>query len=404
MDELVDLALFPPPWLTYPESLKLFSELSAAGGQARFVGGCVRDALLGLVNDDLDICTDLPPETVLDVLTSAGLKVIPTGLKHGTVTALIGDHKFEITTLRVDVQTFGRHATVAYTKSWVDDAARRDFTINALSMEISGTLYDYFDGLSDLKNGVVQFIGDAHNRIEEDYLRVLRFFRFFGRYGVDAPNARSLNACKDASDKLGKLSAERVSREILQILGAADPIKALTQMRLTGVLKALFDDEVSLNTLDAMLGLPVASDSLTRLSALLDGDPKRAIKISKKLRLSAKADRRLKLMCGDIMPPEINELAQKSQLYKLRAQTFKDRVLLGWSQRPGDTQFAAYLTLADRWEIPECPVAGKDLLKIGIAAGPELGLTLRRLEEVWIASGFALNQDDLLSEMPSNNA
>ncbi|MBL4740681.1 MAG: CCA tRNA nucleotidyltransferase [Sneathiella sp.] len=399
MRKLVDLTTFPPPWLSYPESLTLFSELELAGGQTRFVGGCVRDALLGQVSDDLDVCTDLPPETVLDILSKAGLKVIPTGLKHGTVTALIGEHKYEITTLRVDVQSFGRHADVAFTKSWLEDAARRDFTINALYMEISGALHDYHGGMSDLENGIVQFIGDADIRIKEDYLRVLRFFRFYGRYGTGAPDSRSFGACANASDKLGDLSAERISRELLQVLGATDPIKALAQMQNAGILNALLIDEISLSTLEEMLKLPIVTDPVNRLSALLGGRVELVKKISRKLRLSAKAEKRLVLMCRECVPPDLNLLAQKSRLYKMGAQAFKDQVLLSWSQRPEGNGFVAYIELADSWAIPQCPVSGKDLLKIGIVAGPGLGIILKQIEEVWIESDFTISQSDLLSQV-----
>jgi len=402
--KLVDLITSPPPWLSYPESLTLFSELELAGGQARFVGGCVRDALLGQVSDDLDVCTDLPPETVLEVLSNAGLKVIPTGLKHGTVTALIGEHKYEITTLRVDVQSFGRHADVAFTKSWLEDAARRDFTVNALYMEISGTLHDYYGGMSDLEKGIIQFIGDADTRIEEDYLRVLRFFRFYGRYGQGAPDVRSFKACADAYDKLGDLSAERISRELLQVLGASDPIKALSQMQRAGILRAVINDEVSLNSLEGMLKLPIASDPINRLSAFLGGRAELAKKSSKKFRLSAKADKRLALMCREYIPPDLNILGQKSRLYKLGAQAFKDQVLLSWSMHPAESRFSDYLELIEEWTIPHCPVSGKDLLKIGITAGPDLGVILKQIEEVWIKSDFTLSQSDLLSQMVSGNS
>lgn len=404
MRVLADLALTPPPWLTYPESIRLFSELEAAGGQARFVGGCVRDALLGHISDDLDVCTDLSPETVLAVLTEAGLKVIPTGLKHGTVTAFLGGHKYEITTLRVDVKSFGRHAEVAFTDSWRDDAARRDFTINALYLEISGELHDYYDGVSDLAEGMIQFIGDANKRIEEDYLRVLRFFRFFGRYGIGVPDERSLSACQHAAGKLNGLSAERISKEVLQILGSSDPLKVLLQMQNTGILDALFGRKIVLSLLQGMLSLPLDCDPINRLAALLEGDITFAKATSKALRLSARTEKRLVYMCGEFLSPHLTLHEQKVELYKLGLEIFRDRVFLSWASNPENTAYSDYLNFADSWVIPQYPVTGKDLLEKGFQAGAGLGVILRELETEWINSDFNLSREELLKKVTSSNS
>lgn len=388
----------PPAWLSYPESIQLFNEIEKSGGQCRFVGGCVRDALMGSISDDLDICTDLTPESVLENLGSAGIRVIPTGLKHGTVTALMGDHKFEITTLRRDIKTYGRHADVSFTKSWEEDASRRDFTINALYADLSGKLFDYFGGQDDLAAGNVRFIGDAGERIKEDRLRVLRFFRFFARFGKGEANVDALNACKNSADQLQLLSGERVSKELFLILSHASPLKALELMRETGVLAALLNQTISLDLLKGLLKLPVPTEPINRLAVLISRDRQETLHVSQDLRLSAKAQDRLLKLCVPPMLDTISTHEQKESLYGNGIASYKDQLLMSWSYKPDSKEFRKYWALAEEWGIPTCPVLGRDLLDHGMSPGPEIGATLKKLEKIWIDSDFSLNREQLLAQ------
>ncbi|MBL4907019.1 MAG: CCA tRNA nucleotidyltransferase [Sneathiella sp.] len=395
--ELCDLVQTPPPWISYPETRRLFSEVEKADGKCRFVGGCVRDALLGNTSDDLDICTDLLPEKILETLEPAGIKVVPTGIKHGTVTAFMGKRKFEITTLRTDTKTYGRHADVSYTKNWETDAARRDFTINALSMDLSGELYDFFSGVEDLAAGRVRFIGEADDRIEEDRLRVLRFFRFFSRYGKGDPDKDALAACEKAASTLDILSAERVSKELFLLLEHPAPLKSLNLMKNTGILSALFNQKITLDLVTNMLALPVQTMPINRLGALLQGKIDWAVDFAQDLRLSAKAKERLVSMCEEIFSSELSKHEQKERLYRHGKQMFEDQVLMSWAGDPARLNYQKYLELADRWAIPQFPVLGRDLLDLGMKPGPDLGLQLKKLETQWIGSGFSLNKTQLLA-------
>src|SRR5215510_13136350 len=223
--------LDPQPWMIAAETVAVMAALSSAGGEARFVGGCVRDALLGRPVTDVDIATHEPPERVMNLLSRAGIKAVPTGIKHGTVTAVIGRKHFEITTLRRDVETYGRHARVEYTNDWAADAARRDFTMNALFCSLDGTIYDPFGGLADLREHRVRFVGDAEARIREDVLRLLRFFRFYAHYGAPPPDAAALAACRALAPLLPTLSGERVCGETLKLLLAPEPASVFATMR-----------------------------------------------------------------------------------------------------------------------------------------------------------------------------
>jgi poly(A) polymerase len=398
---LIDLSENPPIWLTYPQTEKLFVALSREGGRARFVGGCVRDALMGGVSDDLDICTNLVPEKVMQVLGNAGFRVIPTGLKHGTVTALMDGIKFELTTLRIDVETFGRHADVSFTENFKEDAARRDFTFNALAVDETGQLFDYFGGLKDLELGLVRFIGNASTRIEEDRLRVLRYFRFYGRFGAGAGDAQALEACTKAASKLGELSKERITSEMMQILASADPVKALSLMSDAGVLLELIAGDASLARLERLLSLPPESDAVLRLAALYGADPKWAADLPNYMRLPAKTEERLLNLSHIALPALTNSHEQHLAVYQLGKDVFMDRLMLDWAEDLSNSKWAKIWDEVDRWTVPKMPVQGRDLIACGFKGGPELGVVLVRLEEKWVESDFTLTQAELLVGLSS---
>lgn len=402
--ELCDFSKNVPSWISYPETVQLFAVIEAAGGSCRFVGGCVRDALLGQISDDLDVCTDLRPEKVLETLTNADIKVIPTGLKHGTVTAFIGKRKFEITTLRNDIKNYGRHADVSFTTNWRDDAARRDFTINAMSVDGSGNVHDFFSGKEDLASGIVRFIGNADERIEEDRLRVLRFFRFYSLYGKGNPDKKAIEACRKSAQNLSLLSAERISKELLLLLGHTNPLKSLSLMQETGVLDALLGYEISLGQLEGLLSLQVFSEPINRLGAILEGKQDRANQIANELRLSARQKKRLISMCDASVAVELSIHQQKKRIFETGKQVFKDQVLLSWARSPNTIEFQDFLDVADIWNIPGFPISGQDLLSRGMDAGPEVGTELKRLQLIWIESDYKMTKDQLLKNNRSFDA
>ncbi len=389
----------PPEWLSYPETAQLFSAIQEANGECRFVGGCVRDALLGILSDDLDICTNMRPEAVLNCLEKAGFRVIPTGMAHGTVTAVLNKRAFEITTLRVDVKTDGRHADVSFTQSWQEDAARRDFTFNALFLGQDGTLYDFFSGLQDLERGIVRFIGEPAERIQEDYLRILRYFRFLARFGQSGQSSSAEEAIVLKKGGLAQLSAERISKELLLLLKVPNPVAAVEMMDRLGVFEVLFERDVSVSLLSTMIMLNFHSDELNRLSGLIKGDEQYARQVARKLRLSSRTENRLIRSCQDRLKPSLNRQEQKKALYFAGKQTFEDRALLNWARDPAAVAYADYLKLAEEWPIPEFPVNGKDLIDRGILPGPEMGAQLKKMEIQWTDSDFKLDREALLEQL-----
>jgi len=396
---LCDLKKTPPRWMSCPESHLLFSSLRKAGGEGRFVGGCVRDALLGEISDDIDICTNLTPEVVMSALSSANIRVIPTGLKHGTVTAIIGEYKYEITTLRVDVETDGRHATVSFTENWREDAARRDFTINALYLTEQGELHDYFGGQQDLQSGVVRFIGDADARIEEDRLRVLRYFRFFARFGEGLPDDNAVKACSKAAFQLGQLSKERITQEFMRLLETERSLEAILLMAKTDVLGSILPGEISSKCYENLISLSVGSDVMQRLSVLFKGNKDWAKNIPTYLRLSRRTEKRLQAMCAEDLPLTLSLAGQRASVYQLGVETFMDRLLLAWSKGAEDEICLQYLDLAKNWEIPTFPVSGRDLIDKGHQPGKMLGELLAKLDAIWIESDFQMTKRDLLARL-----
>ena len=344
---------------------RLFAALPAA----RLVGGCVRDTLAGEPSADIDLATPDPPDAIIRALDAAGLRAIPTGLDHGTVTALVDGRGFEITTLRRDVVTDGRHAQVAWTDDWQEDAARRDFTINAMSMTQDGTLYDYFGGAADLAARRVRFVGDAAARVAEDYLRVLRYFRFQARYGGE-PDGAALSAVASGIDGLATLSAERIWSELKRILAAPDPMPAVRLMERLGVLAAIVPEGADPGRLD---GLP--PDPMLRMAGLLTGDP---ASFARRLKLSlAEADWLLALRGS---PPPADEKALRQALADTPADVLEGR---SWLAGQPD---AIRARLA-RIERPVFPLEGRDALALGVAPGPQVGALLREVRAWWWNGG-----------------
>ena len=377
------------------EAESVVAALGAGGVAVLFVGGCVRDTLLDRPVRDIDIATPDPPETVLAKLTAAGIRAIPTGIAHGTVTAIAGGRHFEITTLRVDVQTDGRHAQVAFTDDWAADAERRDFTMNALFLAPDGALYDPVGGLADVSAGRVRFVGDPATRIAEDYLRVLRFFRFLAHYGPrgdqGAPDPAGLAACAEAADRLAGLSAERVAGELFRLLGAPDPVPALGWMAKAGVLAAVLPEATALPRLAGLIRVAPEADPVLRWAALVAGDRAVLAAMAGRLRLSNTDRARIVEAAasdGPAIDPAANAVARRRLLYRLGTERYRDRVLLAREAEPENDAFAAWLDLAARWAPPVLPLRGADLVAAGVAPGPEVGRLLRRIEGWWIDQDF----------------
>jgi poly(A) polymerase len=370
----------------------------AALGEARFVGGCVRDALLGRAVGDIDIATPLTPEAVIRRLQSAGIKVVPTGLAHGTVTAVAAPRHFEITTLRRDVETFGRHARVAFTDDWAADAARRDFTMNALFLDGGGGVFDPVSGLADLRAGRVRFVGDPETRIREDVLRILRFYRFFAHYGQGAADAPGRAACRALASLLPTLSGERVAAETLKLLAAPDPLPALQLMAEDGVLAVLYPEARRLDRLAALLPLEPVPGPLRRLGALLAGDP---AALAERLRLSNEERDRLAALASPPWPVDLTAgaTAQRRALHHLGAPLYRDLVLLRAAERGEGGLAPPLLARADAWQPRRFPLKGRDVTARGVPAGPRVGRLLQELEAWWEAGDFRADRAACLAEL-----
>jgi poly(A) polymerase len=364
---------------------ELCTALGAEQGEARFVGGSVRDSLIGIGVKDLDIATLHDPEEVIRRVKGAGLRAVPTGIEHGTITAVLDHWPIEITTLRRDVSTDGRRATVAFGTDWQEDAARRDFTMNALYADpLDGQLYDYFGGLADLAERRVRFIGDPDQRISEDHLRILRYFRFTARFGTLDRTSADYAACVNRATSLMALSRERIADELLRLLTLPDPSTVVTAMEADGlftpVLPEIGADGVSkLRALvDAEKAAGITPDGLRRLAALLPEDEAIADQIGARLRLSNKARRRLRLAAAPT-----NAATPEGLAYSVGNESAIDLILLG---RSTFSPIAA-TSLID-WTAPRLPLSGGDLIAMGLTAGPVVARTLQALERAWVAEGF----------------
>jgi poly(A) polymerase len=417
-------ALGLQPWMSAPETQRVIAALAAKGAELRFVGGCVRDALLGRPIQDIDIATHDPPETVMALLEAAGIRAIPTGIAHGTVTAVVGKAHFEITTLRRDVETDGRHAKVAFTDDWREDAARRDLTINAIFATPEGALYDPFGGLADLRAGRIRFVGDPETRIREDHLRLLRYFRFYAHYGKHPPDAAALAACRALAPLLSSLSGERIAAESFKLLAAPEPASVLAAMREAGILAHFLPEAASgpgIETLRALVTIegPIAfegggsgSGSLRRLAALLDpaqGEAQ-ALDLARRWHLSAAERDRLAglIVAEPALEREMTAKERRRLLHRLGAESFRDRVLLAWARevarrgtfdRRAVEAWREHLDAARGWRPVELPVRGQDLLELGLAPGPELGRLLAAVEQWWIDEDFAPDRAACLAKL-----
>ncbi len=371
----------------------MVAALTREGAVVRFCGGAVRDALIGVEVADIDLATPDPPETVTRLAAEAGLTTRPTGIEHGTVTVVADRRPFEVTTLRRDVETFGRRARVAFTDDWRADAARRDFTINALYADPDGRLHDYFEGATDLAAGRVRFIGDATQRIHEDALRILRFFRFHARFGKGAPDAESLAACRALASLADALSGERIRQELFRLLIGPRAHYAATLMAEAGVLAVVLPSATRLDRLGRLAALESAPDPLRRLGALLaHGSDETAAK----LRLSNAETRRLIEMCPPLtLAPDVDARSRRRLLYAHEVTRVRDSAWLALAES-GDDRFRTWIEDAGSWQRPKLPVSGEDARRLGLVAGPPLGAALRRVEDEWIASDFALDRDACL--------
>jgi poly(A) polymerase len=378
-----------PPWMDEPPVRTLLAALGGAGIAARFVGGSVRDWLLGRSVGEIDIAVDKPPETVMRALEAADIKVVPTGLSHGTVTAIVKGRPFEITTLRRDVETDGRRAVVAFTDDWRTDAGRRDFTFNALYADAEGTIYDYFDGRADLVAGRVRFIGDPDRRIAEDRLRVLRFFRFYAWFGKPPLDAASFNACRRNAGTLGNLSGERVAKELLRLLAAPAPADALEAMAEAGALDHWLLEYSGTECLRGLVEREDRPDPLRRLAAIVSSP---ATAVAKRLKLSTQESLRLQLM----LEPDVAGATESlhAAIYRHGTSLFIDRLLL-----EGPAGWRAALAEARRWTPPALPISGADVLALGLKPGPRVGALLEAVERWWIAGDFSADRAACLAEL-----
>jgi poly(A) polymerase len=399
----------PQPWMTEPATRAVLDALSRAAIEVRFVGGCVRDALLerpAAEIADIDLATPARPDEILAALDQAGIKAVPTGIEHGTVTAVMPPRHYEITTLRRDVETFGRHARVAFGADWAEDAARRDFTINAIYLDPDGSLHDPVGGLADLDARRVRFVGDPATRIAEDVLRVLRYYRFEARFGAGTGDPAARAACRAAAPLLPNLSAERVAQELLRLLAVADPVPALRMMAEDGVLGTILPEASRLDRLSRLLGLePLAAEgrkaTLCRLAALVDVHASGMAAMAERLRLSnARRDRLTGLARPWPLDPTGDLRAQRLALYRLGAERYRELALLQAADAGIDEpRLAKLLALAAAWTPPKFPLAGRDVTALGIPPGPRVGQILAEVRRWWEERDFAPDRKAALAKL-----
>ncbi len=378
------------------DAAPLLKVLDGNGEEARIVGGALRNALLRLPVHEVDIATTALPEEVVRRVQAAGWKTVPTGIEHGTVTVLIAGKPFEVTTLRRDVETYGRKAKVMFGRDWVADAMRRDFTINALSLSPDGQMHDYVGGIADLDARRVRFIGDPGQRIAEDYLRILRFFRFHACYGVGTPDAAGLHACIRGRAGIDSLSRERIRAELLKLLLARHATATLALMAEIGLLGnvlggvALLASFENMVKVEATVGLE--ADSIRRLGALGAWVAEDGERLAQRLRLSnADADRLSALERWWRMSPELGGMPARALLYRLGPQRFADQVLVAWSRSAASAADRAWRALAElprTWSAPQFPLKAADFMARGFSAGPALGAVMRAAENAWVEADF----------------
>ncbi len=393
-------------WMTAPETRKLLGAL----GEGRFVGGAVRNAILDWAVEDIDIAVPMPPEESLQRLQSAGIKALPTGFAHGTVTAILNGLVFEVTSLRRDVETDGRHAVVSYTDDWEEDSARRDFTMNALYAAADGEIFDYHGGIEDLVAGRVRFVGDPARRIREDYLRILRLFRFHAWYGKGDMDADALRAAADAKAGIAQLSGERIAKELLRLLEAQNPVPSFRIMAACGILPEILPFSVNLPRLENLVLIDAQNqfpaDPILRLAALLPDSGDAARQLGERLKLSGAERARLEALCRveEKIPAHLSAADVRRLLYRIGVARFRDRVLLSWAASPRGAaaiQWRMLLSIADGWHKPRFPLTGREAMAAGVAEGPEVGKVLALVEEWWLERDFLPDEAALLEKLKS---
>lgn len=379
-------------------------------GSTRFVGGCVRNALWDEPVADIDLATQIAPETVAAVLKKAKIKTVPTGIAHGTITAVVNGKPYEITTLRRDVETDGRRAVIAYTDDWAEDAQRRDFTVNALYADLSGEIFDPTgEGFADIEARRFRFVGDADQRVREDYLRILRLFRFVAWYGRDAKITKeALIACRENRSGLKTLSAERVWSETKKLLSAPDPVRSVRIMLQQELLDTLLPEASNVDGLSCIVALEsreaIKPDPLLRLMAMMGREPLPAVLMTKRLRMSNKEADRLKAWAsdGESLSSDMSERARMQAIYRSGKQTILDRARLRAAGATDPLESSRWMVLADLalgWTPPQFPLRGADLVKAGVPKGPKLGKALAALEALWVRSGFSTEKPQLLAAL-----
>ncbi|WP_413992593.1 CCA tRNA nucleotidyltransferase [Labrys okinawensis] len=386
------------PWLNKPPLASLLAALNGGGEEARVVGGSVRNALLGEQVVEWDIATSALPEEVSTRARVMGWKTVPTGIEHGTVTVVVDGHPFEVTTLREDIETDGRHAVVRFGRDFRADAFRRDFTINAISLSLDGTLHDYAGGLDDIAARRVRFIGKAEQRIAEDYLRILRLFRFHARYGVGPIDPESFSAAIRGREGLRQLSAERIRAELLKLVMAARAGEVLAEIDGAGFLAIILGGVARVGNFSRLISLEersgIAPDPVRRLAVLCLFTRLDAERLAKKLRLSnAEAKRFLSialLLEAERSMPSPSRA--RELLYRLGQAAFEDGMLALAAQRP-DEEFSEVFALPAAWKAPRPPFGGKDIARLGVEPGPRVGRILARAEQAWIDEGFPENRE-----------
>ncbi len=385
------------PWLIRAETRAVLEAIERGGYEARVVGGAVRNALLDEPVKDIDVATTAVPHEVLRLAEAVHLKAIPTGIEHGTVTVIANHTPIEVTTLRRDVETFGRHARVTFTTDWAEDARRRDFTMNALYCSPDGTIHDPLRGFPDLAGRRVRFIGDPHDRIREDYLRILRFFRFTAEYAEGNPDAAGLNASVALSAGLSDLSGERIRAELLRLLTASHAAETLAVMDEAGLVERVLSSRGDLNLLCRVISIEQAldrsADAQLRLGALAAARPGGALALRDRLKLSGTEFERLARMAmpDKSFDPATPEREAKAFLYRHGSEAFTDGAILAWARSgdpPNHAQRLARLTLPAHWQSPALPVRGTDVMALGVAEGPAVGQVVRAFEDWWIAEDF----------------
>ena len=396
------------PWMQSADVLTLFGAFPE--GSLRFVGGCVRNALWNEPVGDIDLACQLNPEAVTSALDAAEIRYVPTGIEHGTVTAVIDGTPYEITSLRRDVETDGRRATVAYTTDWAEDAQRRDLTINALYADLSGRVFDPTgQGLADMKSRKFRFVGQAEDRVREDYLRILRFFRFLAWYGgQEKVDAASLKACREHQSGIKTLSVERIWMEMKKLLSAPNPVRACHIMLTNGILETVFPEANNVDGLEALVKLEtregIAPDPLLRLMAMSAREPLQMALLAKRLKMSKLETNRLRGWSDDDaqLSTDMEQRDKLAAIYKSGKSVISDRALLRAAGETDPIQSSRWMTLAtlaSEWVVPIFPLTGKDLTDVGVPTGPAMGKALKALEALWVRSGFSTEKPQLLAAL-----